>query len=677
MDVSMSDHSQVDHSLGDLDEDNHTQPLSQLQTKQPFELEDLDAWGLLIPCTPALQRQRLLRTNPEITIGRYKENTLVLPWKCVSGLHAVITWNGEIGGSSVVTITDKSSNGTYLKDKVMGKEVTRVLTQGDEISFGPPREPGKENRPEYRYTYRDLASERRDVHKKYDFAIELGQGTFARVYKALEKGTSRWVAVKVIPQTMRFNLSAAGEATAVREITIMRSLRHPNICEFLDHFENPDKSIDIVLEFVEGGHLGSFIRNTNGGQGLGDRLSCHVTYQLCKAVAFIHKHNITHRDLKPENILLTPDVPPIVKIADFGLAKLVDDTTALRTIVGTKVFMAPEIVTRLSTDSPYTNLVDSWSVGVILFLMCVFFFDLPPEKPKQPRFTGKTPFPTSITALEVKRLMTNRLIEWRHLDERHDIGINGTDFVRELLRFKPEKRMAIGPVTDEHPWLLEHRPTYEIQYPDELESGNQPLTRTPSLSNSGLNSHSERSYRTAVARAATEDPYADDFVSMPMPQPQPNVHQLRASPPVELAARSGRPGRVAQRAGANNNTGGSRPKLLESYLPDSEYERLYAPAPVIDAAGPSTVGGAPKRTFAEMQTDGSSPLTSLASSPSPSPSPPPAKRGKKGKGKVAPRGGAKSKPAGPAPSRPRKVQKKDAPDVETTILRRSTRAAKR
>ncbi|KAJ7762466.1 hypothetical protein B0H16DRAFT_1455529 [Mycena metata] len=202
--------------------------------------------------------------------------------------------------------------------------------------------------------------------------------------------------------------------------------------------------------------------------------------------------------------------------------------------------------------------------------------------------------------------------------------------------------MAIGPATDEHPWLLEHRPTYEIQYPDELESGNQPLTRTPSLSNSGLNSHSERSYRTTVACAATEDPYADDFVSMPMPQPQPNVHQLRASPPVELAAGSGRPGGVAQRAGANNNSGGSRPKLIESYMPDSEHERLYAPAPIIDVAGPSTVGGAPKRTFAEMHTDGSSPLTSLASSPSPSPSPPPRRGAKKGRGKL-PRSAAPSR----------------------------------
>ncbi|KAJ7028574.1 kinase-like domain-containing protein, partial [Mycena alexandri] len=664
-----------------LDDENNTQPLS--QSKQPSkrdDSEDLDAWGLLIPCTPGIERQRFLKTNLEIKIGRDPKNNVVLPWKCVSALHAVITWNGEIGGSSVVTIMDKSSNGTYLNDKMIGKEGTRVLAQGVEVSFGPVRDTGKENRPEYRYTYRDLASERRDVHKKYDFAIELGQGTFARVYKALEKGTSKWVAVKVIPQvipaqrakTMRFNLSPAGEATAFREITIMRSLRHPNICEFLDHFENPDKSIDIVLEFVEGGaswqapSLPHYITNMH----LGDRLSCHVTYQLCKAVAFIHKHNITHRDLKPENILLTPDKPPIVKIADFGLAKLVDDVTALRTIVGTKVFMAPEIVTRLSTDSPYTNLVDSWSMGVILFLM----------------FTGKTPFPTSVTALEIKSLMINRLIEWQHLDERRDIGINGmrqiphfcssfnptagTDFVRQLLRFEPQNRMAIASV-DEHPWLLEHRPTYEIQYPDELESGNQPLTRTPSLSNSGLNSQSERSYRVALARAATEDPYADDFLQMP--QPQPNVPQLRASPFVELAVGIEVPGRVGQRAGTNSNTERSRPKLLEPYTPDSEDARLYAPA---DVAGPSTVGGAPKRTFAEMHTDGSSPLTSLASSPSPSPSPPPAKKGKKGKGKVVSRGGAKSKPAGPAPSRPQKVQKTDAPDIETTTLRRSNRPAR-
>ncbi|KAJ7162198.1 kinase-like domain-containing protein [Mycena filopes] len=661
MDVSMTDNSQ-----------ESTQPLSQSRpSTQVNHEEDLDAqsWGLLLPCTPGIERQRFRKTNREIKIGRDADNHVCLPWKCLSSFHAVIEWNGELGSQSVVKITDKSSNGTYLNREKIGRGSSRILTQGDEISFGPPRQHGERelSRPEYRYTFRDLVSQRRDVHKKYDFATELGQGTYARVYKALEKGTSKWVAVKVIAQTMRFNMSAAGEAAAIREISIMRSLRHPNICEFIDYYENPDKSIDIVLEYMDGGHLDSFIRRTNGGQGLGDPMSCHVVYQLCKGVAFIHKQNITHRDLKPENILLTPDNPPTVKIADFGLAKLVDDATALRTIVGTKVFMAPEIVTRQSTDSPYTNLVDSWSMGVILFLM----------------FTGDTPFPSNYPPLQIKDLILNQLINWEHLDNRTDISMNGQDFVRQLLVFEPEGRMAISAV-DAHPWLAEYRPTYDVQYPDELASGVQSVTRTPSLNSvAGVDTYPERSNRAPLARAVTEDPYAD-FPPMPPPAPPPNACRMRT--PVERNTGTGlrnagswaapalaQPrGHVAQGSTPQR----PRPQPVAAYMPDSEDERLYGPT-TVTAAGPShagAAGGAPKRTFAEMHTDGSSPLSSLASTPAPSPSPPPMKKKGKGKAKGAVKAKPKPKPKPAAgPSRPRKVQKTAAPDA----LRRSSRLGKK
>lgn len=69
----------------------------------------------------------------------------------------------------------------------------------------------------------------------------------------------------------------------------------------------------------------------------------------------------------PQNVLLTSDDPPMVKVADFGLAKIVDAATMLKTMCGTPSYLAPEVVTQ--TGQGYDNLVDSWSVGVIVFSM--------------------------------------------------------------------------------------------------------------------------------------------------------------------------------------------------------------------------------------------------------------------------------------------------------------------
>lgn len=92
--------------------------------------------------------------------------------------------------------------------------------------------------------------------------------------------------------------------------------------------------------------------------------------QICQAVAYIHEQNITHRDLKPENILLTNSDPPICKVADFGLSKLVDDATFLKTTCGTPAYLAPEVMLRYDPkNDAYTNKVDSFSLGVIFFCM--------------------------------------------------------------------------------------------------------------------------------------------------------------------------------------------------------------------------------------------------------------------------------------------------------------------
>ncbi|KAF8322231.1 Pkinase-domain-containing protein [Clavulina sp. PMI_390] len=93
-----------------------------------------------------------------------------------------------------------------------------------------------------------------------------------------------------------------------------------------------------------------------------------MTRSVCEGLAYIHSQGIAHRDLKPENILLTRDGEP--KIADFGLAKMVDSQTFLKTACGTPAYLAPEVLDDLPTG--YSPKVDSWSMAVIVYAMYVF-----------------------------------------------------------------------------------------------------------------------------------------------------------------------------------------------------------------------------------------------------------------------------------------------------------------
>ncbi|KAJ7140514.1 kinase-like domain-containing protein [Mycena crocata] len=503
MDVSMSlaDSSQMTSDY----EQQATQELS--QHSQPVEgggadSADLDAksWGLLIPCVhkSGIARSRFLKTQRTVNIGRdSRTSTVLLEWNCISNLHAIITWNGEENGRSVVTITDHSSNGTWIKGEreKIGKGNSRILQDGNEICFGLAGRPTREDQPEYRFTFRDLVLEKRELHSKYDLSVQIGSGTFANVYKALQKRTSpgRWVAVKCISAGKRSNLTGpAKEASILREVNIMKSLHHPNVCMLLEYFENPNGSVDLVLEYMEGGSLRTFMNENSGRHGLSERMSRHLVYQICQALKHIHLLNITHRDLKPENILLDGVMPPKLKIADFGLSKLVNEATALRTICGTPTYIAPEIILRFGNDdTSYTNKVDSWSVGAMMLEM----------------FITRTPFPKAEIA-DLKNMIINGGISWDDLDSKcrssqQPISSNCVSFVKQLLVMDPEQRLALGSSLD-HSWLVGYTPTYDVQYPDSVEGSRSP-TRTASLQSGGSGVQ-----RPGIVRAGTEDPYGDD-----------------------------------------------------------------------------------------------------------------------------------------------------------------------
>ena len=117
----------------------------------------------------------------------------------------------------------------------------------------------------------------------------------------------------------------------------------------------------IVTEYCEGGDLRSFIKRKK-------RVAEHEAVKILKDIVngfkYLYRHEIIHRDLKPANILLHNDR---CKISDFGFAKDLEfgEDTVLKSIVGTPLYMSPQILNKKS----YTNKSDLWSVGLIFYEM--------------------------------------------------------------------------------------------------------------------------------------------------------------------------------------------------------------------------------------------------------------------------------------------------------------------
>ncbi|KAK7276108.1 hypothetical protein RIF29_17241 [Crotalaria pallida] len=195
---------------------------------------------------------------------------------------------------------------------------------------------------------------------RYELGRLLGQGTFAKVYYGRSAITNQSVAIKVIDKD---KVIRTGEADRIiREISIMRLVKHPNIIQIFEVMATKSK-IYIVIEYAKGGEL--FDKAAKG------RLKEDVAYQyfkqLINAVDFCHSRGVYHRDIKPENILL--DENENLKVSDFGLSALAESKRhdgLLHTTCGTPAYVAPEVIKRKGYDGAKA---DIWSCGVVLFVL--------------------------------------------------------------------------------------------------------------------------------------------------------------------------------------------------------------------------------------------------------------------------------------------------------------------
>ncbi|CAJ0579834.1 unnamed protein product, partial [Mesorhabditis spiculigera] len=206
-----------------------------------------------------------------------------------------------------------------------------------------------------------------NVRDRFDFRDVLGTGAFSKVFLAECKAEpGHLVAVKCIDK----KALKGKEESLENEIKVLRKLRHPNIVQLYDTYDEKG-FVYLVMELVTGGEL--FDRIVAKGSYT-EKDASHLIRQVLHAVAFMHDNGVVHRDLKPENLLYyNHEEESKIMISDFGLSKT-EDSGVMATACGTPGYVAPEVL----QQKPYGKAVDVWSIGVIAYiLLCGYppFYD--------------------------------------------------------------------------------------------------------------------------------------------------------------------------------------------------------------------------------------------------------------------------------------------------------------
>jgi len=160
------------------------------------------------------------------------------------------------------------------------------------------------------------------------------------------------------------------------EVKILSKLDHPNIIGIKRAFET-ETTLYLVLELVTGGEL---LEKILTEKKFSEDKARNYFRQILEATKYLHAQGIAHRDLKPENILLKDQDSDIIKLSDFGLSRVVDHTSFMKTICGTPQYVAPEILSSNRTEG-YGLACDLWSIGVILYIMLVGYPPFSENKP--------------------------------------------------------------------------------------------------------------------------------------------------------------------------------------------------------------------------------------------------------------------------------------------------------
>lgn len=328
---------------------------------------------------------------------------------------------------------DLSRNGTFVNGELIGQNNERLLLNDDCISLFCK---------DYKaFVYKDLSPN--DSHGlpvaikcNYHIGKKLGSGACGVVKMIYDRKTCVPYAMKHVNKMIQSNQTARtgnNEEKVMNEVNIMKSLSHPCVIKMHDIVDDPN-SVFMILELMKGGDLLTrIVKNSY----LPEQTSKLIFLQICYAVKYLHDNNITHRDLKPDNILLeSDDNETLVKVSDFGLSKFVANNTVMKTLCGTPLYVAPEVLLTGGRGA-YTKKVDIWSAGVVLYT-CL---------------SGSVPFSDEFGTPAVEQIKMGKFSfrgnKWRNVS-----GF-AKALILEMLTFDPSQRPSIDDVL-KHKWLKDN-----------------------------------------------------------------------------------------------------------------------------------------------------------------------------------------------------------------------------
>lgn len=261
------------------------------------------------------------------------------------------------------------------------------------------------------------------VEDKYYLKEMLGTGAFSVVRLVESKERPRCMnAVKIIDK----KALKGKEDSLENEIKVLRRLKHPNIVQLLETFEDKTK-VYLIMELVTGGEL--FDRIVEKGSYT-EKDASDLMRQVLEAVDYMHEQGVVHRDLKPENLLYySADEDSKIMISDFGLSKM-EDSGIMATACGTPGYVAPEVL----AQKPYGKAVDVWSIGVISYIL----------------LCGYPPFYDENDANLFAQILKGEFeFDSPYWDEISD---SAKDFIRNLMCVNVEKRFTCRQALG-HPWI--------------------------------------------------------------------------------------------------------------------------------------------------------------------------------------------------------------------------------
>lgn len=192
----------------------------------------------------------------------------------------------------------------------------------------------------------------------FEIGKPLGKGKFGRVYLAKEKSTGFVCALKVLHKSEL--QQGKVEKQVRREIEIQSNLAHPNILRLYGHFHDT-KRIFLILEFAGKGELYKHLRKETR---FPEWKAAQYIAQMAAALKYLHKKHVMHRDIKPENILV--GIHGEIKISDFGWSVHAPNNRR-NTMCGTLDYLPPEMLKPGSQENYYSEKVDLWSLGVLMY----------------------------------------------------------------------------------------------------------------------------------------------------------------------------------------------------------------------------------------------------------------------------------------------------------------------